>query len=165
MRNIIAILTFSFPILIFGQNFKIKKPNIDELKAELQHNNFSDDAIYMFLKKQYDSIAEKKNVSHRRIFEETEICSFEQDFENGISYSMYNCSESGGMSISLMLPKTDRNSIIQWVELIYKSSPMDIEHGWNSEKTKFEPTYKGVGCYYEIKETESNTIVENYCGC
>ena len=61
-----------------------------------------------------------------------------------------------GITTKLTLPKTDKKSLIQWVELIFKSSPMDIEHGWNSEKTKFGPTDDGAGCYFKIKETLSD---------
>ncbi|MAN58345.1 MAG: hypothetical protein CMC08_00740 [Flavobacteriaceae bacterium] len=157
-------MTFSFPILIFGQNFKIEKPNVDELKAEMKRTNFADDVIYVFMNRNYDSIAKKREIINYD-YPDYSICSFNQDFENGINYSIEQCKEAGGISISLVLPKTDRKSLTEWIELIFQSSPMDIEHSWNSDKSKFEPTDKGVGCYYEIKETESNTIVENYCGC
>tara|TARA_R110000751_G_scaffold94893_1_gene185294 strand:+ start:15522 stop:16016 length:495 start_codon:yes stop_codon:yes gene_type:complete len=164
MKNIFAIIIFLFPIIIFSQNFKIAKPNATELNAEMKRTNFAEDVIYMYLNRNYDSIAKKREVIYYN-YPDYSICSFNQNFENGINYSIEQCKEAGGISISLVLPKTDRESLNQWIELIFKSSPMDIEHSWNSDKSKFEPTDKGVGCYYEIKETESNTIVENYCGC
>ena len=88
-----------------------------------------------------------------------------QEFENAIYYSIKQCREAGGTLIRLVLPKTNRQSLVKWIEGIFKSSPMDIKHGWNSDKTKFGPTDNGAGCYFEIKETKNNTIVENYCGC
>lgn len=42
---------------------------------------------------------------------------------------------------------------------------MEIEHGWNSNKTKFGPTDDGAGCYFQITETEKHTEIDMYCGC
>ena len=153
-----------FPILIFSQDFKIAKPNVDELKLEMKRTRYTKDVVYLYLNRNYDSIAKKREVIHYD-YPDYSICSFNQDFENGINYSVEQCKEAGGISISIVLPKTDRQSLIQWIELIFQSSPMDIEHSWNSDKSKFRPTDDGVGCYYEIKETDANTLVKNYCGC
>ena len=93
------------------------------------------------------------------------ICAFKQKFENGIVYTEEQCREARGITTKLTLPKTDKKRLIQWVELIFKSSPMDIEHGWNSDKTKFGPTGNGAGCYFEIIESKNNSEIEMYCGC
>ena len=130
----------------------------------MKRTNFAQDVIYMYLIRNYDSIAKKREIIYYD-YSDYNICSFNQDFENEINYSIEQCREAGGTSISLVLPKTDRQSLTEWIELIFQSSPMDIEHSWNSYKTIFRPTDQGVGCYFEIKETESNTLLENYCGC
>ena len=164
MKNIFAVILFLIPILTFSQNFKIAEPNVDELKAEIKRTNYSEDVIYIFLTRNYDSIANKRERIYYD-YPDYSICSFNQDFENGINYSIEQCREAGGVSISLVLPKTGRQSLVKWIEGIFKSSPMDIEHGWNSDKSKYGPTDNGAGCYFEIKETDKNTIIENYCGC
>ena len=119
---------------------------------------------YLYLIRNYKAESEKLDIK-KYDYPDYNICAFKQKFEHGIVYSEEQCREAGGITTKLTLPKTDKISIIQWVELIFESSPMDIEHGWNSEKTKFGPTDDGVGCYFEIKETENNTEIEMYCGC
>ncbi len=164
MKNTFSAILLLLPILIFSQNFKIAEPNVAELKAEMQRTKYAEDVIYLYLNQNFDSIAKKREVIYYN-YPEYSICSFNQGFENGINYSIEQCKEAGGISVSLTLPKTDRQSLIKWIEGIFKSSPMDIEHGWNSDKSKFGPTDDGAGCYFEIKETDKNTMVENYCGC
>ena len=164
MKNTLITLLFIIPFFTFSQDFKIVEPNIDELKAEVKGTNYSDDVIYLFLTQNYDSIGKKREIIYYD-YPDYSICSFNQDFEKGINYSIEQCKEGGGASISLVLPKTNRHSLVKWIEAIFKSSPMDIPHGWNKDKSKFGPTDNGAGCYFEIKETNENTIVKNYCGC
>tara|TARA_R110002012_G_scaffold320721_1_gene545205 strand:+ start:825 stop:1319 length:495 start_codon:yes stop_codon:yes gene_type:complete len=164
MKNIFVTLLLIIPILTFSQDFKIAQPNIDVLKAEMKQTNYADDVIYLFLTRNYDSIAKKSEIIYYD-YPDYSICSFNQDFENGINYSIEKCREAGGTSNYLVLPKTDRQSLVKWIEGIFESSPMDIKHSWNLDKSKFGPTNNGAGCYFEIKETDKNTLVENYCGC
>lgn len=164
MKSISVIIFLIFPVLIFSQNFKILEINIEELKSEMKRINYSEDIVYVYLSRNYDSIAKKREIIYYDNSDYS-ICSFNQGFENEINYSLEQCEESGGASISLVFPKTARQSLVKWIEMIFECSPMDIEHSWNSDKTKFEPTDKGVGCYFEIKESENYTLVENYCGC
>ncbi|WP_053990045.1 hypothetical protein [Mangrovimonas sp. TPBH4] len=164
MKNIFSTILFIIPILTFSQDFIIAQPNIDELKAEMKRTNYADDVIYLFLNLNYDSISKKREITYYDYLDYS-ICSFNQDFENGINYSIEQCKEAGGATISLVLPKTKRESLVKWIEGIFKSSPMDIQHGWNLDKSKFGPTDNGAGCYFEINETNENTLVKNYCGC
>ncbi|MFD2564805.1 hypothetical protein [Aquimarina rubra] len=164
MKINIIILFLTLPILNFGQNFALKEPNVMELKAELKKNNNADDVVYVYLQRNYKQSSDKANVKNYE-YTDYSICAFEQDFENEITYSVEKCREAGGISTTLILPKSKKSSVIKWIEQIFKSSPMDIEHGWNKEKTKYGPTDNGVGCYYEIKETENNTKIDMYCGC
>ena len=152
------------PLFSIAQKFELIKPNVEELNAELKKTNFTQDVTYLYLNRNYKAESEKMDIK-KYDYPDYNICAFTQKFEHGIVYSEEQCREAGGITTKLTLPKTDKKSIIQWVELIFKSSPMDIEHGWNSEKNKFEPTDNGAGCYFEIKETENNTEIEMYCGC
>ncbi|APU09685.1 hypothetical protein A5M85_05120 [Cellulophaga lytica] len=160
----IIILFLIFPIFGTAQNFELKKPNVEELNAELKKTNYSQDVTYLYLNRNYKTESEKLEIK-KYDYPDYSICAFKQKFENGIVYSEEQCREAGGITTKLILPKTEKESLIQWVELIFKSSPMDIKHGWNSEKTKFGPTDNGAGCYFEIKETENNTEIDMYCGC
>jgi|SRR5690606_9111755 len=159
-----VLLILIFPILTFGQSFKLPEPNVKELKDKMVKSDYTKEVVYLYLIQNFDTISKKREIINYD-YPDYSICSFNQNFENDINYSLEKCKEAGGLSVLLMLPKTDRQSLIKWIELIYKSAPMDIEHTWNSSKTKFGPTDEGVGCYFEIKETERNTLIENYCGC
>ncbi len=165
MKSRFTILIFLIlPIFGNAQDFELKKPNVAELNAELKKTNYTQDVTYLYLNRNYKAESEKLEVK-KYDYPDYDICAFKQKFEIGIAYSEEQCREAGGITTKLTLPKTDKQSLIQWVELIFKSSPMDIEHGWNSDKTKFGPTDNGAGCYYEIKETENNTKIDMYCGC
>lgn len=165
MKSRLSILLFLIlPIFCNAQDFELKKPNVEELNAELKKNNYSQDVIYLYLNRNYKAKSEKLEVK-KYSYSDYNICAFKQKFESGIVYSEEQCREAGGIITKLILPKTEKRSLIQWVELIFKSSPMNIEHGWNSDKTKFGPTDDGAGCYFEIKQTEKNTEIEMYCGC
>jgi len=160
----VLILFLIIPLFGIGQNFELKKPNVAELNAELKKTNYSQDVTYLYLNRNYKTESEKLDVK-KYDYPDYSICAFTQKFEHGIVYSEEQCREAGGITTKLILPKTDNESLIQWIELIFKSSPMDIEHGWNSEKTKFGPTDDGAGCYFEIIETENSTAIDMYCGC
>ena len=160
----LIILFLIFPIFGIAQNFELKKPNVAELNAELKKTNYTQDITYLYLNRNYKAESEKLEVK-KYDYPDYSICAFKQKFEHGIVYSEEQCREAGGITTKLILPKTDNESLIQWIELIFKSSPMDIEHGWNSEKTKFGPTDDGAGCYFEIIETENSTAIDMYCGC
>lgn len=160
----ILIILLAIPALSFSQAFKLIAPDARNLNEELKRLDYSGDIIYLYLIHNYDSVSGKSKVV-RYDYPDYSICAFDQEFSGGIHYSMEQCMEAGGVTVSLTLPKSDRKSVIKWIELIFESAPLDIEHGWNKEKTKFQPLDNGVGCYFEIKETKNNTIIENYCGC
>lgn len=163
MKNLFILLFF--PFFCFSQDFVIPKPNIEELEAELNSREFLSDEVYLYLIKNFDSIASKKDLKYYD-YDSNSICSFNQGFDKNINYFTYNqCNEEGGSSSILTLPKTDRKSLIIWVEQIFKIYPTDIDHSWNSEMTIFRPTDEGAGCYYEIIEKKSSTMVKIYCGC
>ncbi len=153
-----------FPFFGLAQNFELKKPKVKELNSELKKTNYSQNVTYLYLNRNYKTESQKFEVK-KYDYPDYSVCSFKQKFENGIVYSEEQCREAGGITSKLILPKTAKGSLIQWVELIFESSPMDIKHGWNSDKTKFGPMDNGVGCYFEIKEIGKNTEIHMYCGC
>ncbi|WP_282089645.1 hypothetical protein [Aquimarina algiphila] len=162
--RLVTIFTLIFPIFVIAQTFELKKPNVAELNEQLKTSNYSKNVVYLYLIHNYKPSSEKFDLIKRN-FDSDNFCAFKQKFEYRISYSEAKCKEAGGETTKLILPKTNRESAIQWIELIFKSSPMDIDHGWNGEKTKYGPTDGGAGCYYEITDTEFNTKIGMYCGC
>ena len=111
----------------------MKKPNVAELHAELKQTNYTQDVTYLYLKQNYKAESEKLEIK-KYDYPDYSICAFKQKFKNGIIHSEEQCREASGITTKLILPKTDKESLIQWVELIFKSSPMDIKHGWNSDR-------------------------------
>jgi hypothetical protein len=165
-------MKLKFTIIIFlinpffgiAQNFELKKPNVTELSERLKKINYSQNVTYLYLQRNYKVISKKLEIK-KYDYSDYNVCAFKQKFEHGILYSEEQCREAGGITTRLNLPKTDRDSLIDWIELIFKSEQMDIKNVWNTEKTKFGPHDDGVGCYFEIKESENNTDIEMYCGC
>lgn len=162
--KILLLLLLVAPALGIAQNFELRNPNVVELHVAMEKSNYTQEPTYLYLIRNYKVISEKTDL-RKYNYADYNICAFTQTFEHGIVYSEEQCGETGGITTRLTLPKTERKSLIQWVELIYESLPMDIEHGWNSNKTKFGPTDDGAGCYFEITETEEHTEIDMYCGC
>lgn len=151
------------PSLCFGQSFKLHEPNVTKLKIELEKNN-SNEVIYLYLSHYYKPSSDKLNVK-KYDYSDDYICSFRQEFENKISYSIDQCEEAGGIRVTIELPKIRKEQVKQWVEAIYKAEITDIPNLWYSESNIYGPADEGVGCYYEIKPSSEQWIVEVYCGC
>ncbi|MCV9387296.1 hypothetical protein [Reichenbachiella ulvae] len=148
----------------FSQEFQMPQIKTDQIQDEYEKAGYSDDLIYLYLTNTLDSVERKKEVIFYD-YPDYSICSFNQDFEYGINYSFEQCREAGGASIVMILPKTDRQSLVRFVEELYKIDRTEIENEWNTEQTKFQPKDKGVGCYFQIIEQEKCTMLKNYCGC
>lgn len=155
------IILIVLPALGFSQTFTLKSPDVYALKKELDRDN-SKEIIYTYLFQEYKKIGKKKNIKKYE-YNQDEICAFEQEFYGGITYTIDQCPEEGGMNYNIKFPKTDRKTLIDWVELMDNNDLSDVENSWN--KNNYRPTDEGVGCYYTIKETETNSIVEVWCGC
>ena len=162
--KIVVTLLLLMPVFAKAQHFKLIKPNIEALNTELEENKYSQNIVYLYLIKNYKTISEKYNTKKNN-FPDYEVCAFNQKFEKNILYWEEQCGEATGIKSKLTLPKSDKASVIEWVEMIFNSSPMDIKHSWNTKQTKFGPTDDGAGCYFEIIETKTNTIIDMFCGC
>jgi len=158
------VICFCLSTKAVGQNFILKDVNVDALKKEIKASKYSKEAMYTYFFNNYDTISEKKEVKHYA-FPDYSICSFEQEFENGIHYFIESCTEGKGASIRIRLPKARQEAIVEWIENMYQTSPMDIKNGWNSDKTNFGPLDKGAGCYYEVKYEKVETHIKYHCGC
>lgn len=161
----LTLLIIFFPLISFGQIFQLVEPDVNRLKDDYDKFNFRDEPIYLYLVSHYDSSGSKTAIKKFE-FPDYSICSFNQNFQNHISYSIDQCREAKGVSVTLTFPKAGRQNVRKWIEQIHKVTEAgDIEHGWNDDKTEFGPVDQGAGCYYMINETEISTIVKNYCGC
>ena len=152
------------PFFGFCQDFQLKQVNTEAFKKELANKDYSQEAIHLYLMNNYEVLSDKLQV-RKYTYPDFSICAFKQEFEHQITYSEEQCREAGGISIQLMLPKTDRISLRKWIEFMYKAEGMDSGNVWNADHSKYAPAEALPGCYYEIIETESNTILEVYCGC
>ncbi|MDT0552046.1 hypothetical protein [Urechidicola vernalis] len=163
MNSRFLIVLVIFPIIGFSQSFELKKPNISKLKDALEQNN-STEIIYAYLLQEYENIGEKKNV---KMFEynKNQICAFEKEFLGGISYTIDECAEEGGITYNITFPRIDKKELMNWVEIMDSNDLSEIENSWNSDGTIYRPNDEGVGCYYTIKETETKSTVEVWCGC
>lgn len=163
IKSIFLTLFLLFSFSCESQNFELAKPNVKQLKEQLKDNSIQE-IIYSYLINNYNILSEKFDVKNYN-YPDYDVCSFKQNFQNEIIYSEEKCKEAGGITIEVIFPKTKKENLIHWVESIFKSYSMDIEHKWNSNRTKFEPSDKGVGCYFEITQTNKKSKIYNYCGC
>jgi hypothetical protein len=157
---LISILSFE----TFSQAFELKKPNIGKIKEQLKIDS-KNEGIYHYLTNYYNTSSEPYEKEFYEWKTES-ICSFKKDFESNIKYSISQCKEAGGISVTVEFPKISRKNIMNWIEKIYEIDKTESDDNiWKENNTRFEPREINPGCYYKILETEKNTIVELYCGC
>ncbi|MFV0345047.1 MAG: hypothetical protein ACK5IQ_02180 [Bacteroidales bacterium] len=165
MKRILIILLLFTPILLYAQKFKLESPDTERLAALMDAGAYPVyEVIYLYLIWNYDTVSQKQDVVY---YENPEygIRMFSQKFENGIEYSFEDYTE-GGAAVLLTLPSTDRDNLVKWIETIFESLSLgSTKNGWNSDKSEFSPIEEDVGCFYNIRETGTHTIIKNYCGC
>ena len=112
---------------------------------------------YLYLETHYQKLQLKQDPRYHE-WEPNGICGFNQVFEHQIKYSVTYCEEGKGISEKLTFPKTKLYTMKKFIEYLF------FEEG-NTWKTDYRYEPDGAGCYYEIKQTNTNTIIEIYCGC
>jgi|UPI0003A468D1 hypothetical protein len=165
MKKLSLILIFlSFSSLTYGQNFELAEPNVLKLKEQIS-SGIDTEVIFHYLKGNYKMNSEKSGIKYYES-DKTKACAFTQEFEKGIKYSISECTEAGGISVDLELPKIERNELMKWIEQIYNVDKVETDSNvWKKNNSKFEPKEVNPGCYFEIKEKNKKTIIELYCGC
>jgi len=148
----------------FGQSFKLKDPSIEQLRTLYLNDKNENDIVYLYLIQNYKPTSKKQNI-RRSNYNHTKVCSFDQNFENGIHYSTDACTESGGINIVLELPKISKENIKSWVEKIYKADPTEIKNEWYKDQNTYGPIGGESGCYYKMSLEKEKWIIEIYCGC
>ena len=156
---------FVFSAYLVGDElFYLDSPNIGKLKKQIEEGK-STEVIYSYLTNNYQTFGEKYELEYYQ-WDNSKLCAFSQKFQNGITYSVYECKEAGGITIELKLPKINRKKLMKWIEQIYQVDKTDFDQNvWKENNTKFEPKEINPGCYYEIMEKKQITLVELYCGC
>jgi hypothetical protein len=142
----------------------LTEPDMKKLKHQVSQNE-NTEVILNYLSNNYKKISEKFDIEYN----ESRLCAFKQDFENQIKYAVSECKEAGGSLIKLELPKSERTTLMKWVEKIYEVDKVeteeDEENVWKENNSKFEPKTAVPGCYYKIEESKNKTIIHLYCGC
>jgi len=160
----IFILLLVIPIASCSQEFELTNPNANELRTDLENRTTSEDVVYLYFLRNYDSIAAKKNVKYYD-YEPSMVCGFSQDFKGGITYTIDRCGEAAGISTTIVLPKIEEEKVKHWVEKIYQADVTDIPNEWYQDKKIYGPVGGEAGCYYELKSGDNNWIIDIYCGC
>ncbi|MEM6805374.1 MAG: SH3 domain-containing protein [Bacteroidota bacterium] len=111
---------------------------------------------YLYLKTNYKEIGPKKARKYVE-WNKEEACAYAHDFEQGISYQLEQCGE-GGASELISFPKMGLKEAQRFIETLFHTK----ENSWTSP---FSYEAEGAGCYYEIKQTATKTIIDIYCGC
>jgi len=137
-----------------SNKFILVYPDTAKLNPLALQSDFS--PFYLYLKTTY--LTRKDSVKYYD-WDTKRICAFQQTFENQIKYSVENCDE-GGISEQIILPKMELSLIKAFITYLF----YDKENIW-IKNTKYQPKNEGAGCYYEIKQTEKNTIIKIFCGC
>jgi hypothetical protein len=89
---------------------------------------------------------------------ENEMCFFIKKYALGTAYKLDACAEEGGGGEVLYFPKMKTQEARKFVEKLF----FDPENTWQNE-LNYAPG--GAGCYYEIIQTKTQTIIDTYCGC
>ncbi|NQY06378.1 MAG: hypothetical protein HRT68_09395 [Flavobacteriaceae bacterium] len=156
-------------LLLFSLNttstdFNLVMPNNEKIQEQLLESDYQEEAIYYYLINNFKTVSE---IYATQFFEwdTNTLCTYTQDFENSIQYSIYECGESGS-NLKVTFPKMQKENLMKWVEKIHAVYEMEENSNvWKEKNTRYEPEFLEPGCYYEILETENSMSVQIYCGC
>lgn len=165
-------ISFLFLLLISINSFCQKKfilsdPKVKTLTSFQEKNEVGIDVILLYLESNYASNSKKYNIKKDPEFNNQE-CGFTKKFKYNIIYTTYKCGEASPIIQKIAFPKTTVKGLKNWIEKIYKIGlPEGVESNnkWYENNIEFGPKDKEAGCYYKIKQTNTNSIIEVWCGC
>lgn len=161
-NNIGKILYKKWGDLEDPDSFTLISPDTTDFWLSLEKDTTGIEAVELYLNKYYTKSSKRKFFDDKHLKMGLNTCAFVQIYDNQIVFSDDNCSESGG-AFMLSLPKINTTIAKEFIELMFGN---DIMNNIWVTQTKYEPVDGGVGCYYEIEQTENRTIINNtYCGC
>ncbi len=144
------------------KKFTLKTPDVKTLKKELLDSNYSLNTVLRYFEKNYPSASEKFDIKLDPDFNNAE-CGFTKKFSPGITYIFYSCGEAQPQKERIILPKVNQMDLKLWIELLYKANATNIKNTWYN-KNEYGPTDKEAGCYYTIKQADTESIVSIWCG-
>lgn len=147
-----------------AQFFEFEPLNVDKVAGHTSSLKLNSNIIYDYFDLNYNIDSDKRNLKNLE-YEPYSICKFQQEFSQGILYSIKECEEAKGTSIIIVLPIAKEKSVINWIEKVEKAETPNSTNTWNSDYTRFEPKETTPGCYYQIFSSEEKTTISIYCGC
>ena len=158
IHNVFLFLLMSvFYQTTFAQGFIPEIPDTNKINLLAEKSNHLESKGYIYLTSFYNINSPIDSVITYE-WDSTEVCRFNQEFEYGIEYSLYACSEEGGDSERIAFPKIDEDILQLFIETLF----YDPENTWVTEHN-YAPN--GAGCHYSITESKDKTILNIYCGC
>ncbi len=149
------------------KKFDLVSPNVKMLTSFVEKNEVDTDIILLYLERNYASNSKKYNIEKDADFNNQE-CGFTKKFKCNIIFTTNKCGEASPIIQKITFPKTATKVLKNWIDNIYKvglTEEMKPFNIWYENNTEFGPKAKEAGCYYKIKQTPTNSIVEVWCGC
>lgn len=160
----VTILFLCFTYFGFSQDFTLKKPDLKILSEELSKSEYSINVILSYLERNYKATTEKIDILKDAEMGNVE-CGFTKKFEPGIVYTYNNCGEAAPVKELISFPKIKSDQLQKWIEEIHSINPSKIINTWYKGENEYGPKDEGVGCYYKIKQSKNNSVVDIFCGC
>jgi len=149
------------------KKFILTPPNVKALTSIVEKNEVDTDIIFLYLESNYASNSKKYNIEKDPDFNNQE-CGFTKKFKSNIIFTTNKCGEASPILQKIIFPKTTTKMLKNWIQQIYKiglSEGIESDNKWYKNTIEFGPKDKEAGCYYKIKQTTTNSIVEVWCGC
>ncbi len=139
------------------QTYSLVIPDTVSLQREMSEQGSIPSIAYQYLLSNYDSLGTKSELGYSE-YDADYLCSFRQDFSNGLSYSQDYCGEEGGSEEKMRLPIVPYPVLKALINLLF----FEPSNSWVSPLS-YEAD--GAGCYYEIIPSEESILIDIYCGC
>ncbi len=157
-RILFLLVTYLMSIQLVWAQFSPIEPDTAKLNKLFIKKNYTQSVGYLYLKTYYKAISGKDSIQYHELNAKA-VCAFKQRFEKDIQYIVWACKEAGGISETIVFPKMELKVAKAFVHKLFYEA---LNNTWTSEYT-YEPD--GAGCYYKIIQTDTQTIIEIYCGC
>ena len=164
VRYLLLLFLCNTTLFFAQESFVLKTPNSEKLKQKFEKSNYQMNIIVSYLEANYKAVSGKVDVKNDEEMGGVE-CGFTMKFEFGITYTYHNCGEAAPMKEYIVFPKTELAKLKKWIEQIDKANPSNMESVWYPSKNEYGPKDEEAGCYYKIKQTKTQSIVDIFCGC
>ncbi len=154
-----------FPHFSIAQSFTLPSPDSEKIVHQMHSEESMDETIYIYLLQNFTSKKPQENKQYYE-WDHDHLCAFTPDFDKGVCYSLFQCKEAGGITVTVRFPHVEKEKLIRWVEQIHAvdKQPSDT-NVWKDDFSKYEPEEPEPGCYYTIWEEGGKSWVKLHCGC